>query len=236
MLAAAQRPTPPLDRLTDALLPAPRPTTARSAALGAIAMCAAWAALHTLLATRRAKDAAVRTAGSRTADGWYRAAYNAQSVATFGALVWWCARRRGPVAWDLRGPVRVAARAVQAAGVAAFARAAFAVGVGPLSGVPNAWRALRGAAVPPMPEAQGPAEAAIGALDPRGPFVRRRHALNLAALAVTAAPPRASVARAAANAVLGAYLLVGARHSEALLRARHGAAYDAYAARTPRFV
>ena len=216
----------------DALLPAPRPTTAPAAVLHALAACAAWALVHSALAGRRAKRVAARTAGARTADGWYRAAYNAQSIATFGALVWWLARHRGPTVYTTCGASRLAVRAAQGAGLVRFARAAFAAGVGPLSGIPHAWAWLTARAVPPMPDAQGPDEHAPGALAVRGPFVARRHALNEAALLVTLAAPRASVARLTANAVLGAYLVLGARHSEALLLDRHGAAYARYRAAT----
>ena len=210
------------------LLPAPSPTSAPAAALHALVACAAWAVVHTALAGRRAKRAARRAVGTRAADGWYRVAYNAQSVATFGALVWWLARHRGPTAYALRGPARLATRAAQGAGAVFFVRAAFGAGIGPLSGFPHAWAWLTGRPVPPMPDAQGPDEHAPGSLDVHGPFTVRRHALNHAALVLTLAAPEASVARLTANAVLGAYLVLGARHSEAMLLARHGAAYARY--------
>ncbi|HZF67779.1 MAG TPA: hypothetical protein VEZ47_07070 [Gemmatirosa sp.] len=219
--------------LAETLLPAPQPTSARAAAARAAVACGVWALVHSALAGRRAKRRAAAVVGGRAADGWYRAAYNAQSVASFGALVWWLARHRGPVVYDVHGPARVALRAVQGAGVVLFVRAALGAGLGPLSGVPHAWAWLNGRPVPPMPDGQGPDERAPGVLAVRGPFDRHRQPLNLAALLVIAAAPRASAARATSNALLAAYLVAGGRHTERLLLARHGDAYARYRAVTP---
>ena len=218
--------------LADSLLPAPRPTTARAAALRAAALSAAWVLVHSALAGRRAKRRAAASLGERAADGWYRAFYNVQSVATFGALIWDLARHRGPVAYDVRGPARLALRAVQGAGLVLFARTAFAAGLGPLTGASHARAWLAGRTVPPMPDGQGPDERAPGRLDVRGPFARRRQPLNLAALLVIGAAPRASAARAASHVVLLPYLVLGGRHTERLLLARHGLAYARYRAET----
>ncbi len=65
-------------------------TAGGSAAPGRVVLiCAIWAGIHSLLASRRAKDASTRVAGARARDGLYRLAYNAQSVVT----VAWAARR-----------------------------------------------------------------------------------------------------------------------------------------------
>src|SRR5215211_1163181 len=48
-------------------------------------ICALWALVHSVLASKQAKDLARRIAGPRYRDGLYRFAFNAQSVAS---LVW----------------------------------------------------------------------------------------------------------------------------------------------------
>src|SRR5215213_10846116 len=52
-------------------------------------ICALWALLHSVLASKQVKDLIRRIAGPRYRDGLYRFAYNAQSVVS---LVW-AARR-----------------------------------------------------------------------------------------------------------------------------------------------
>jgi hypothetical protein len=73
--------------------------------------CALWALVHSVLASKQAKDLARRIAGPRYRDGLYRLAYNAQSV----VLLTWAARWflrlpdhdlytvRAPWSWLLRG-------------------------------------------------------------------------------------------------------------------------------------
>ena len=59
-------------------------------------VCVLWAIVHSLLASKQAKDLASRAAGPRYRDGLYRVVYNAQSVLTLA----WAAR------WFLRLPDR----------------------------------------------------------------------------------------------------------------------------------
>jgi hypothetical protein len=73
----------------------------RAAAGRVVLICAIWAGVHSLLASKTAKELAVRVAGARSRDGLYRLAYNAQSVLS----VAWAAR------WFLRLPDRELYRA-----------------------------------------------------------------------------------------------------------------------------
>ena len=47
-----------------------------------VRVCLLWALVHSVLASKQAKDLASRISGSRYRDGLYRFAFNAQSVVT----------------------------------------------------------------------------------------------------------------------------------------------------------
>ncbi len=55
------------------------------APLRVVWICALWALVHSVLASKQVKDLARRISGSRYRDGLYRFAFNAQSVVS---LVW----------------------------------------------------------------------------------------------------------------------------------------------------
>src|ERR687894_1736037 len=59
------------------------------APLRVVWICALWALVHSVLASKQAKDFTRRIAGPRYRDGLYRLAYNTQSV----VLLLWAARR-----------------------------------------------------------------------------------------------------------------------------------------------
>src|SRR3712207_3463618 len=66
-----------------------------------VLVCTLWAIVHSLLASKQAKDLVRRLAGPRYRDGLYRVAYNVQSVVSLA----WAAR------WFLRQPDREIYRA-----------------------------------------------------------------------------------------------------------------------------
>lgn len=200
-------------------------------ALGMAALTVAFGALHSALASRAAKRRAGALVGARTRDGWYRAFYNAQAVATSVALVAYGRRHPGATVWHVRGAGAALMRGGQAAGLALAVAAVRQVGLGRVSGLASvgAWRA--GDAHPDRaPEAQGPRIDAAGRVPDPGPFAWTRHPLNLAPLPVLWLQPRMTTTLLAFTAIATAYLVVGSRHEEARLAARHGAAYDAYRA------
>jgi hypothetical protein len=188
-----------------------------------------FALVHSALASRAAKEAATRLLGARARDGWYRAFYNAQAVATTGALVAWAMRQPDRTLYRVRGPLAVLMRAGQLAGLAFGAAAVREVGLARMAGVTSvtAW-ARDEADVPAEPEAQGPAPDASGSLRTRGPFAVVRHPLNLMPLPVLWLNPVMTVNLAAGSALATLYLVLGSRHEEARLLARHGAEYEAY--------
>lgn len=192
---------------------------------------AAFAVVHSLLASRAVKEGvARRLLGDRARAGWYRVFFNAQAVATFGALALLGRRLPDRELYDVRGPLRGVLRAGQLGGLLFGAWAAREVGLARMSGVPSLRAWWRGdAVVPPEPEAQGPApDPRTGRLRTGGPFAVSRHPLNLMPLPVLWLQPRMTANLAAFNVVATFYLALGSRHEERRLRAAHGDAYEAY--------
>jgi hypothetical protein len=210
----------------------PRTYDDRGSAAKILLATAAYAAVHSLLASRAAKDAAARVAGTRQRNGWYRVAFNAQAVAGFGALAWWGWRLPDRALWRARGATRVALHLVQLGGLALGWRAVRQVGAARMLGLASARAWLAGHAdVPPEPEAQGPApseHAPDGALVTGDAFATSRHPLNVAPLPVLWAMPVMTTNLAAFNAAATLYLVLGSRHEESRLRRAYGARYEAY--------
>jgi hypothetical protein len=210
--------------------PPPAPESAAAAALRTAAAALVWGAVHSALASHAAKRRAARAVGERAARGWYRAAYNAQAVATtaaLGAYVW---RHRGPVVYEARGAARPAVIAAQALAIAAFLRALYDGGLGDLSGVRPlaAWGA--GGPLRPVPDGQGPVEDDQGRPAPRGLSLHTRNPSNFFIVPVLWIAPRVRAGWAGMSAALTAYAVAGSWHGERMMLARWGRPYAAYRA------
>ena len=196
--------------------------------LRAVAATVAFALVHSALASRPVKAAVRRLAGERNRNGWYRAFYNAQAVLTLSALAAYLRRIPSRPLYEVRSPLAHLLHAGQLGGLAYAALAIRQVGVGQMAGVRSVLAWSGGAAVPPEPEAQGPALGPDGRLHTGGPFAWSRHPLNFAPLPVLWLAPRMTVNLAAFNAVATLYLVAGSWHEEMRLRAAYGTAYEAY--------
>lgn len=196
----------------------------------AVAATLAWGLLHSLLASARAKQVAARVAGERDARAFYRVAYNAQAIVTFGALTVYLARHRGRTAYAVTGAAAVAMRVAQLGALALFAQAVREVGVGELSGFRHLGARLEGAVPPPMPVGQGPTVSGEAGVRTGGPFAWTRNPLNLLTVPILWLSPRASVARVAFNVAATVYVVAGSWHSERMQLAARPQAVGPYRA------
>jgi protein-S-isoprenylcysteine O-methyltransferase Ste14 len=200
---------------------------------------AAYAGLHSALASSQAKEAAARVLGTPARNGLYRAAYNAQAVVTFAALLGYLLPQPDRVLYRLTGPAAVAARVGQLLGWAWAVAAAWEVGVLRITGLAELGAWARAVARPknsggyerlvePEPEAQGPAPDGVGELRTGGLFRWSRHPLNFAPVPIALLAPTMTLKRATFGVVALVYLVVGSRHEEARLARAYGERYARY--------
>lgn len=195
-----------------------------------------YGAIHSLLASRPAKDLVRRWTGTRAFHGLYRPFFIVQSVVT----TLWALKKfsalpdRGlyqvprPWSWGLRG--------VQAFAVALLLRALTVVGYGRLLGVPQVIDLLRGRQPQAVPEAQGPPPDAQGRPVASGPFRWVRHPDNLFFPLFLWAWPRMSVNRLTLALLCTGYAVVGSWHEDSRLRTAYGEAFIHYQRTTPLFL
>ena len=198
------------------------------APLRVVWICALWALMHSILASKQVKDLAHRISGPRYRDGLYRLTFNAQSVVS----LLWAARQfsqlpdrelyrvRPPWSWLLRAN-QVASLGVLLSGVRVMGILRFA-GLTPLRDL------LTGSDVRPAPEAQGPPVGSDDEVVRAGAFRFSRHPGNLGALGFFLFLPRMTANRAVLVALVALYVVLGSMHEEYRLRAAYGAAYERY--------
>lgn len=193
-----------------------------------MAATAAFGLVHSALASRSAKRAAVNRFGERNRNGLYRVFYLAQSAVTFGMLATYIRRQPSKELYRVQGPLAVLMHAGQIAAIVHATAAARQVGIARILGLESLLCWLGDGSVPPEPEAQGPALDAQGLQHEAGPFAWSRHPLNFSPLPVLWLCPRMTTNLFAFNLAATAYLVVGSLHEEARLRDAYGEAYSAY--------
>ena len=200
------------------------------------ASTAAFALLHSALASRTAKSVAARTFGARRRNGLYRALFNAQATVTTVALVLYLRQLPDRELYVVRGPAAALMRAGQGAGLLLLLDAVRRVGVLPITGASSLVGLVRGDdPVPSEPEGQGPALDEHGRLNVGGAFLRSRHPLNLAPLPILWLNPRMTRNLAVFSALATAYFWIGSCHEERRLLAAYGDAYRPYVSGTVPF-
>ena len=188
----------------------------------------AFAAVHSALATRRAKKIAATLVGSERNDATYRVIYVGQGLLSFAALVVYCAGLPKHTVYRIRGPGALLLRAGQLAGVFHLFAGLRQVGLKRWSGADRLQAWLRGLDMPNAPVAQGPELADDGRLGADGPYRWSRHPLNFSGVPLFWLTPHMTTRRLAFNAVGTAYLVLGSLHEEARLRTAYGEAYERY--------
>jgi protein-S-isoprenylcysteine O-methyltransferase Ste14 len=191
--------------------------------LRAIGATVLFAAVHSLLASEGVK----RNVAKRIAPRSYRAAYNAQAVATTVALFLWL-RRTAPdrTAYEIKGPTAWAMRGGQIAALLSLIGCIRAVGLTNFLGLDRGRLVL---------EAQGPARDDSGALIITGPFKRHRHPTNFWPIVLLWLQPHMTHARLGFSIAASVYLYVGSLHQDARLRDTYDDVYARYCATVPFF-
>jgi protein-S-isoprenylcysteine O-methyltransferase Ste14 len=204
-----------------------------SAAGRVVLISVLWALVHTLLASKQAKDLARRIIGARYRNGLYRVAYNAKAVVTLALAAGWFARLPDRELYRVRPPLSSLFRAGQAASLGVLLSGVRVVGILKFAGVTPLWKLLTRKDVSPEPEAQGPPLGAGGEVVEAGAFRFTRHPGNLGALGFFLFLPRMTANRATLTALVALYVVLGSLHEEHRLRTAYGAAYERYRGAVP---
>ena len=199
-------------------------------------VCTALAAIHSLLASRPAKDLARRIVGPRYRNGLYRFAFNAKSVLFLLWATWWFLRLPDREIYRVRVPWSWLFRAGQVASLGVLLSAVRVIGVLDFAGISQVRSLLAGLDPDPEPEAQGPPLGADGQVVTAQPFRLTRHPSNLGALGVFLLFPRMTVNRLTLVVLVALYVVLGSLHEERRLRVAYGEPFERYRRGVPFLV
>ncbi len=212
----------------------PDNSAGRESAAGRVALvCTLWAIVHSLLASKQAKDLARRALGDRNRDGLYRLAYNAQSVILSAWTLAWFLRQPDRELYRATPPLSWLLRAGQVASLGVLFSGVRVVGILEFAGLRSFRDFVTGRDTSPETEAQGPPIGPDGEMKVARAFRFTRHPGNLGALGFFVFFPRMTANRAVLAALVAVYVILGSGHEEYRLRAAYGAPFGRYRRRVP---
>jgi protein-S-isoprenylcysteine O-methyltransferase Ste14 len=193
-----------------------------------LGVCTALVAIHSLVASKLAKDLARRIVGPRYRNGLYRFAFNAKSVLFLVWATWWFLRLPDRVIYRVRAPWSWVFRAGQVASLGVLLSAVRVIGVLDFAGISQLRTLLAGLDPDPELEAQGPPLGADGQMVTAQPFRLTRHPSNLGALGVFLLFPRMTINRLTLLVLVALYVILGSLHEERRLRVAYGEPFERY--------
>jgi len=180
---------------------------------------AIWGAVHSVLASHPAKDAARRALGDGFM-GWYRLLYNGFSLLTFLPLIILATILPDRPLYSIPAPWLYLTLTLQMAAAVGLLLALLQTGALEFAGLSQPFRVDEG----------------TGRLMTGGMYRLMRHPLYSTGLVILWLAPQVTVNRLVLMVSLTLYLVIGAYFEERKLLRDFGSAYAEYKSRTPMFV
>lgn len=189
-----------------------------SATLWLVLASILWGVVHSLTASRRAKEKTARLFGQAATQRYYRFGYNLFSFLTLLPLLALLALLPDQFLYNIPAPWLYLALSLQALAVLAALVGVLQTGLWDFVGLGQLFRA--------QPAAQAP-------LNTRGLYRYVRHPLYTASLALLWLTPQMTLNRLVLWIIFSLYLIIGAYFEERKLLREFGPAYADYKAKTP---
>jgi methanethiol S-methyltransferase len=196
-------------------------------------LAALFAIVHSALASRQAKDLAVRILGTHFRDGLYRLVYSILAYLMFVWAVVSFYRLPDRVLYQVPAPLSWLMRLGQVASLLMVVQCIRIMGFREGFGIAGLAAVSRGDLPEREPEGQGPRLDRDGELLVIGPYRYSRHPVNLAAFGIAWLHPRMTVNWLTIAIVASLYAIVGSIHEEFRLRRAYGERYARYQRMVP---